>query len=45
VRHCHASRKNFSGLPNGKGTVGDWIMPQISKAYESGKMPPLLPGW
>jgi hypothetical protein len=32
-------------LPNGKGTVGDWLMPQIDKAYESGKMPPLLPGW
>jgi hypothetical protein len=33
------------GLPNGKGTVGNWLMPQIDKAYESGKMPPLLPGW
>jgi hypothetical protein len=32
-------------LPIGKGTVGDWLMPQIDKAYESGKMPPLLPGW
>jgi hypothetical protein len=26
-------------------TVGDWLMPRIDKAYESGKMPPLLPGW
>jgi hypothetical protein len=26
-------------LPNGKGTVGDWLIPQIDKAYESGKMP------
>jgi hypothetical protein len=32
-------------LPNGKGTVGDWLMPQIDKAYESGKMPAPLPGW
>jgi hypothetical protein len=32
-------------LPNGKGTVGDWLMPQIDKAYESGRMPPLLTGW
>jgi hypothetical protein len=32
-------------LPNGKGTVGDWLMPQIDQAYESGKIPPLLPGW
>ena len=32
-------------LPNDEGTVDDWLMPQIDKAYESGKMPPLLPGW
>jgi hypothetical protein len=32
-------------LPHGKGTVGGRLMPQIDKAYESDKMPPLLPGW
>jgi hypothetical protein len=32
-------------LPNGKGTIGDWLMPQIDKAYESGNMPALLTGW
>jgi hypothetical protein len=32
-------------LPDGKGTVGDWLMPQVDKAYESSKLPPLLPGW
>ena len=30
-------------LPNG-GTVGDWARPQLAIAYESGKMPALLPG-
>jgi hypothetical protein len=42
------SRKNFRAhvvWPNGKGTVGDWLMPQIDKAYEAGKTPPLFPGW
>lgn len=29
-------------LPSG-GTVGEWARPQIAAAYESGKMPPLLP--
>ncbi len=29
-------------LPNG-GTVGHWIIPQINKSYETGKMPALLP--
>ena len=29
-------------LPNG-GTVGDFMIPQIATAYESGAMPPLLP--
>jgi hypothetical protein len=24
--------------------VGDWLMPQIDRAYESGKMPALLSG-
>jgi hypothetical protein len=32
-------------LPNDKRTIGDWLMPQIDKVYESGKMPALLPGW
>jgi hypothetical protein len=32
-------------LPNGRGTVAEWLLPQIDKAYESGKMPTLLPGW
>lgn len=31
----------YTLLPNGK-TAGDWILPQIGTAYESGKMPPLL---
>ena len=30
-------------LPSGK-TVGQWMLPQVKLAYESGKMPPLLPG-
>ena len=30
-------------LPNGD-TVGDFMRPQIEKAYETKKMPPLLPG-
>jgi len=29
-------------LPGGQ-TVGDWMRPQIERAYETGKMPPLLP--
>lgn len=29
-------------LPNGQ-TAGDWLRPQIASAYESGKMPPMLP--
>lgn len=32
-------------IPGGKGTVGDWLMPQLSKAYETGKMPKLIEGW
>jgi hypothetical protein len=31
--------------PNASGTVGDWLVPQVDKAYESGEMPALLPGW
>jgi hypothetical protein len=30
-------------LPNGE-TVGQWMMPQLEAIYQSGKMPPLLPG-
>lgn len=30
-------------LPNGQ-TVGQWMMPQLEVIYQSGKMPPLLPG-
>lgn len=30
-------------LPNGK-TVGSYMIPQIAESYESGNMPPLLPG-
>jgi len=30
-------------LPNGQ-TVGQWMIPQLNAIYESGKMPPLLPG-
>lgn len=29
-------------LPNG-GTVGEWMRPQIERAYSTGTMPPLLP--
>lgn len=29
-------------LPSG-GTVGDWALPQITRAYETGQMPPLPP--
>lgn len=30
-------------LPNGV-TVGQWMVPQLDAIYQSGKMPPLLPG-
>ncbi len=30
-------------LPNGK-TAGGWLIPQIDQAYQTKKMPPLLPG-
>ena len=30
-------------LPNGE-TVGQWMTPQIDAIYQTGKMPPLLPG-
>lgn len=30
-------------LPNGQ-TVGDFMLPQVESAYETGKMPPLLSG-
>lgn len=33
----------YTALPNG-ATVGQWMQPQIAQAYQSGKMPPLLPG-
>lgn len=33
----------YTVLPNGK-TVGDWALPQVAHAYETGKMPALLPG-
>ena len=29
-------------LPDG-GTVGEWMRPQVEKAYQTGLMPPLLP--
>ncbi len=29
-------------LPNGQ-TAGDYLLPQIQKAYDTGKMPPMLP--
>lgn len=34
---------NWMVLPNGQ-TVGDWMKPQLDAIYQSGKMPPLLPG-
>lgn len=30
-------------LPGGQ-TVGRWMLPQIAETYETGRMPPLLPG-
>lgn len=30
-------------LPNGK-TVGEWTLPQLASAYDTGRMPELLPG-
>lgn len=30
-------------LPDGK-TAGDWLIPQIKHVYDTGQMPPLLPG-
>ena len=32
----------YTVLPNGT-TVGDWVLPQIERALESGAMPPMLP--
>lgn len=32
----------FTVLPNGQ-TAGQWLAPQIEAAYQSGRMPPLLP--
>lgn len=29
-------------LPNGQGTVGKWLGPQLESAYKTGRMPPLL---
>ena len=29
-------------LPNGQ-TVGEYLLPQVNAAYETGKMPPMLP--
>lgn len=29
-------------MPNG-ATVGSWLQPRLAQAYESGKMPPILP--
>jgi hypothetical protein len=33
----------FTVLPSGQ-TAGEWLAPQIQRAYESGTMPALLPG-
>lgn len=30
-------------LPDGQ-TTGDWLLPQVAQAYETGEMPSLLPG-
>ena len=30
-------------LPDGQ-TAGQWMLPQIAAAYDSGRMPPMLPG-
>jgi hypothetical protein len=35
--------RNFLVLPDGR-TVGEWISPQINTLYQTGKMPPMLPG-
>ncbi|MGH2541279.1 MAG: hypothetical protein ACRDIB_00690, partial [Ardenticatenaceae bacterium] len=32
----------YTVLPNG-ATVGTWLQPQLQEAYDSGKMPPMLP--
>lgn len=32
----------FALLPNGR-TAGEWLEPQLQRAYETGQMPPLLP--
>jgi hypothetical protein len=37
------SLRNFLVLPDGR-TVGEWIAPQIQQIYETGEMPPMLPG-
>ena len=34
---------SFTLLPNGQ-TVGEWSAPQLLEIYETGHMPPLLPG-
>jgi hypothetical protein len=30
-------------MPNGQ-TVGEWALPQVARLYETGQMPPMLPG-
>jgi len=32
----------YTALPGGE-TVGQWMQPQIAAAYQTGRMPPLLP--
>jgi plasmid maintenance system killer protein len=44
-RHRDASTQEFAMffvLPDGQ-TVGDWVLPQVDTAYETGSMPPMLP--
>jgi hypothetical protein len=40
VRHATIEEEFLAHivLPSGNGAVGDWLMPQIDKTYESGKM-------
>jgi hypothetical protein len=35
--------QTFLVLPDGH-TVGEWLQPQIESSYQTGRMPPMLPG-
>jgi hypothetical protein len=48
LRLYHSNTPNLSAHMScrpAKGTGSDWLMPQVERSYEAGKMPALLPDW